>query len=225
MSKLGGYLLVDFEGKDISTSKTISGIYEKVKETKKRVVACNVKLGTTVFKELTLDVKKDGTNLILSNSIIKVTITNANAVVGENAMSDFKIIGTMSDRFNESGVFNIISEVNDYNIPNYKEIVIYFSCNDVNYGRIISPIYNVNTLLIGNINKPTLFSTLHISTFYSDELGTDDEESIEAIWTLKLDVKFDSTTKRFTTFEFELMNSNFGYVKNGTEGYYQIWAR
>lgn len=81
MSKLGGYLLVDFEGKDISTSKTISGIYNKVKETKKRVVACNLKVGTTVFKELTLDVKKVGTDYVLTNSVIKVVIRSDNSVV------------------------------------------------------------------------------------------------------------------------------------------------
>ena len=88
---LGGYKLIDFGGVDISTSKTISGIYNEIEKTKKRIVGCNLKLGTTTFKELTLDVKKDGTNLVLSNSIIKVTITNANAVVGEEASGDILI--------------------------------------------------------------------------------------------------------------------------------------
>lgn len=85
---LGGYKLIDFGGVDISTSKTISGIYNEIEKTEKRIVGCNLKLGTTTFKELTLDVKKDDTNLVLSNSIIKVTITNTNAVVGEKTINN-----------------------------------------------------------------------------------------------------------------------------------------
>ena len=110
MSKLGGYLLVDFEGKDISTSKTISGIYEKLLETKKRVVACNVKLGTTVFKELTLDVKLNGTSYELSNSILKITVTNANVVVGEEQTSGGS----------ESLVFDDVSDLYYYIGENYE---------------------------------------------------------------------------------------------------------
>ena len=78
----GGYKLIDFGGVDISTSKTISGIYNKIADTGKRIVGCNIKLDTTEFKELTLDVKPIENGYELSNSILKITITNANAVVG-----------------------------------------------------------------------------------------------------------------------------------------------
>lgn len=116
MLGIGGYKLIDFGGVDISTSKTISGIYNEIENTDKRIVGCNLKLGTTTFKELTLDVKKDGTNLVLSNSIIKVTITNANAVVGEvikevvvyDDVNKFKIgIGSISIYPQVSCIFNV----------------------------------------------------------------------------------------------------------------------
>ena len=84
----GGYKLIDFGGVDISTSKTISGIYNKIANTDKRIVGCNIKLSTTIFKELTLDVKANGTSYELSNSILKITITNANAVVGEESVAN-----------------------------------------------------------------------------------------------------------------------------------------
>ncbi len=79
---LGGYKLIDFGGVDISTSKTISGIYNEIEKTEKRIVGCNLKLGTTTFKELTLDVKKVGTDFVLTNSVIKVVIGSDNAIVG-----------------------------------------------------------------------------------------------------------------------------------------------
>lgn len=82
MKKLGGYKLIDFGGVDISTSKIISGIYNEIEKTEKRIVGCNLKIGTTTFKELTLDVKKVGTDYVLTNSVIKVVIGSDNAVVG-----------------------------------------------------------------------------------------------------------------------------------------------
>lgn len=78
----GGYKLIDFGGVDISTSKTISGIYNKIADTGKRIVGCNLVYSTTKFKELTLDVKKVGTDFVLTNSVIKVVIGSDNAVVG-----------------------------------------------------------------------------------------------------------------------------------------------
>lgn len=102
----GGYRLIDFGGVDISTSKTISGIYNKIANTDKRIVGCNITLGTTKFKELTLDVKANGTSYELSNSILKITITNANAVVGENSVTN--IIEDIKD---ESGNHRFIEGV------------------------------------------------------------------------------------------------------------------
>jgi len=111
MKKLGGYKLIDFGGVDISTSKTISGIYEKIEKTEKRIVGCNLKLGTTTFKELTLDVKKDDTNLVLSNSIIKVTITNANAVVGETPfeLSGYSAEYVEDENWNKENVYTSVA--------------------------------------------------------------------------------------------------------------------
>lgn len=84
---LGGYKLIDFGGVDISTSKTISGIYEKIEKTEKRIVVCNVKLGTTIFKEMVVDVfkKVNDYRLYLTNSIIKIIIGNSSSV-GDNVL-------------------------------------------------------------------------------------------------------------------------------------------
>lgn len=141
MKKLGGYKLIDFGGVDISTSKTISGIYEKIEKTEKRIVGCNLKLGTTTFKELTLDVKKDGTNLVLSNSIIKVTITNANVVVGEEASGievvDLGVVKYKSDTHKQEvdGIFNKIKSSKG-NIKLRFTIAVYDEDNQVYINRL-----------------------------------------------------------------------------------------
>lgn len=113
---LGGYKLIDFGGVDISTSKTISGIYNEIEKTEKRIVGCNLKLGTTTFKELTLDVKANGTSYELSNSILKITVTNANVVVGIVLVHNLleNIVDDNGDlRFNE-GSIDVIDTLEDY---------------------------------------------------------------------------------------------------------------
>lgn len=85
MTKLGGYKLIDFGGVDISTSKTIVGIYNEITNTNKRIVVSNVKLGTTIFKEMVVDVfmKTLDKRLYLTNSIIKIVIGKSNEVSDE----------------------------------------------------------------------------------------------------------------------------------------------
>lgn len=79
----GGYKLIDFGGVDISTSKTISGIYNKIADTGKRIVGCNITLGTTKFKELTLDVEEIKDGYRLSNTILNILIGDNDSVIGE----------------------------------------------------------------------------------------------------------------------------------------------
>ena len=76
MAKLGGYLLVDFEGKDISSQKTITGIYDKIENTNKRIVGCNIRIDTTEFKELVLDVRYDENKdiYVLQNNVLYIQV-------------------------------------------------------------------------------------------------------------------------------------------------------
>lgn len=82
----GGYKLIDFGGVSLHpvTSVKIDGIYNKIKNTGKRIVGCNIEIGSTKFKEITLDVKEIvGVGFELSNSILKITISNTDYVVGK----------------------------------------------------------------------------------------------------------------------------------------------
>ena len=126
----GGYKLIDFGGVDISTSKTISGIYNKIANTDKRIVGCNITLGTTKFKELTLDVKKDEDDYVLVNAVLEIVVDSENAVVGlaftdENSSNKKLyfhpiIIDTHSETTYQKFIVSIIIIDNDENALNTK---------------------------------------------------------------------------------------------------------
>ena len=158
----GGYKLIDFGGVDISTSKTISGIYNRIADTGKRIVGCNIVLGTTKFKELTLDVKANGTSYELSNSILKITITNANAVVGEVVIipkDENYSFDTYADLkayiLEKGGYYNciiaFIQKTGDTTINiNTADVEMLFETGTIIFIKVDEKLKLINVLVIGN---------------------------------------------------------------------------
>ena len=176
----GGYKLIDFGGVDISTSKTISGIYNKIADTEKRIVGCNITLGTTKFKELTLDVKLNGTSYELSNSILKITITNANAVVGEENTNVEEILEYSADNKGQLG--------KKYKITSKSQLALVDGDETINV--FVNGIDNIaltglddTAIVMVKINNGRVWYTALNSTLQIDEISVSDISEIELYFT------------------------------------------
>lgn len=81
-----GYLVVDLQAKDIATAKTISGLHEALEDNaegrQKPILLANVIVSGTEYPSMYVEAKKVSTSWVLFNSLISVTITNANSVTG-----------------------------------------------------------------------------------------------------------------------------------------------
>lgn len=81
-----GYLVIDLQGKDIATAKTISGIHEALEENaegrNKPILIANVIVSATEYPSMYVEAKKVSTSWVLFNSLIQVTISNADSVTG-----------------------------------------------------------------------------------------------------------------------------------------------
>lgn len=83
MSLRGGYLICDLKGKDVNTSQTIDGIYEKLEgNLGKPVLVSGIVINDVDYKDCYCAMSVDGTDIILSNAGYKFTITDQDAVTG-----------------------------------------------------------------------------------------------------------------------------------------------
>lgn len=76
----GGYQILDFGGRDLSSAKTISGMHAKIAGTNKPFLASGMVYSTTAYKDTWLDFSLSGTSYVATLPDSKtITITNADA--------------------------------------------------------------------------------------------------------------------------------------------------
>lgn len=77
---LGGYQILDFENKNLSSSKTFAGIYDLIEGCQKPFLLVNVYDGTTEFKPFFQQCLVSSSNFTFACGTKTITITSADGV-------------------------------------------------------------------------------------------------------------------------------------------------